>query len=237
MHEYYRKKSGKLRKEMEGFLKTISAELEKDTGRSFSDLNAEIWDLYEKEMLERFPYIGGDSAGGTKNLTGAFMLVAMGEVLKKYAVNMETIGYRMVQCFESVFGKTPGIVRFILPRITGCSGLMTKVLTKRAEKAAANAAVNPGSFQTEALPPNEKYSAIFHNTVCPLSDFAKAYGYEDYMPYLCNVDYVTASMLNIPLRRTNTCFEDGDYCDFMIQRNAKPLPYWPLVSQGNSGCK
>ena len=53
MHEYYRKKSGKLRKEMEGFLKTISAELEKDTGRSFSDLNAEIWDLYEKEMLER----------------------------------------------------------------------------------------------------------------------------------------------------------------------------------------
>ena len=78
MHEYYRKKSGKLRKEMEGFLKTISAELEKDTERSFSDLNAEIWDLYEKEMLERFPYIGGDSAGGTKNLTGAFMLVAMG---------------------------------------------------------------------------------------------------------------------------------------------------------------
>ena len=114
---------------------------------------------------------------------------------------------------------------------------MTKVLTKRAEKAAANAAVNPGSFQTEALPPNENYSAIFHNTVCPLSDFAKAYGYEAYMPYLCNLDYVTASMLNIPLRRTHTCFEDGDYCDFMIQRNAKPLPYWPLVSQGNSGCK
>ena len=76
MHEYYQKKAGKLKKEMEGFLKPISADLEKDTGRGFGDLCAEIWDLYEKEMLERFPYIGGDSAGGTKNLTGAFMLVA-----------------------------------------------------------------------------------------------------------------------------------------------------------------
>lgn len=37
-------------------------------------------------MLEYFPYIGGDAASGTKNLTEAYILVAMGEALRRYAL-------------------------------------------------------------------------------------------------------------------------------------------------------
>ena len=60
MHEYYAKKAPKLRKAMNGLLKPISAELEKYSNKPFSDVFGEIWDHYEKNMLENFPYIGGD---------------------------------------------------------------------------------------------------------------------------------------------------------------------------------
>ena len=39
-------------------------------------------------------------------------------------------------------------------------------------------------------PPAEGCVFTYHTLVCPLSDFAKKYGYEEYMPYLCNLDYV-----------------------------------------------
>ena len=54
------------------------------------------------------------------------------------------------------------------------------------------------------------------------------------MPYLCNLDYVMFGVLGAPLYREHTCFEDGDYCDFKLKLDAKPLPYWPPVfSQDN----
>ena len=76
----------------------------------------------------------------------------------------------------------------------------------------------------------------YHNLVCPLSNFAKQYGYEAYMPYLCNLDYVMFGMLGAPLFRSRTCFED-DFCDFKLKLGAKPLSYWPPVFSQENGCK
>ena len=106
---------------------------------------------------------------------------------------------------------------------------------KKGAKNAANAAKNPGSFETETqIPPEEGYDFSYHNLVCPLSNFAREYGYEEYMPYLCNLDYVMFGVLGAPLFREHTCFEDGDYCDFKLKNDAETLPYWPPVfSQDN----
>ena len=37
------------------------------------------------------------------------------------------------------------------------------------------------------------------------------------MPYLCNLDYVMFGVLEAPLYREHTCFEDGDYCDQRVE--------------------
>ncbi len=42
-------------------------------------------------MLRRFPYIGGGDASGTKNLTEAYILVAMGEYLKEYGLSAAAV--------------------------------------------------------------------------------------------------------------------------------------------------
>lgn len=190
---------------------------------------------YAKNLLERFPYVGGDKVSGTKNLTGAYYFVAMGEVLKRYGVTMKEIGQIMVRSYERVTMKMPGVVRPLMGKIYRSPKLLNKMLLKKDAKNARNAAVNPGSFETQTqIPLEEDYDFSYHNLVCPLAAFAREYGYEEYMPYLCNLDYVMFGVLGAPLYREHTCFEDGDYCDFKLKLDAKPLPYWPPVfSQDN----
>ena len=89
---------------------------------------------------------------------------------------------------------------------------------KKDAKNASNAAENPGSFETKTqIPPEAGYDFSYHNLVCPLSNFARKYGYQEYMPYLCNLDYVMFGVLEAPLYREHTCFEDGDYCDQRVE--------------------
>ncbi len=238
MHEYYAKKVPKLKKAMSGFLKPITSELERHSGKSYSVLFEEIWDHYEKNMLENFPYIGGDTVSGTKNLTGAYCFVSMGEVLKRYGVSLEEIGHLMVLAYERKFNGMPGIVKAIAHKsFTNVKSLNRKYQKKDAQNA-ANAAKNPGSFETKTMiPPEDGYDFSYHNLVCPLSSFAKAYGYEEYMPYLCNLDYVMFGVFGVPLFREHTCFEDGDYCDFKLKMDAKPMEYWPPVFEQGKGYK
>ena len=60
---------------------------------------------------------------------------------------------------------------------------------------------------------------------------------EEYMPYLCNLDYVMFGAFGVPLFREHTCFEDGDYCDFKLKLDAKPMEYWPPVFEHGKGYK
>ncbi len=230
MHSYYAENKDKFKAGMRKFLIHISPELEKISGRRYVEVFDEIWDYYEKNLLERFPYIGGDKVSGTNNLTGAYYFVAMGEVLKTYGAPIDEIGHMMVFSYERFFLKMPGIVRAVMGKMYRSPKLLNKSLKKKDAKNAANAALNPGSFETETqIPPEKGYDFSYHNLVCPLSDFAKKYGYEEYMPYLCNLDYVMFGVMNAPLYREHTCFDDGDYCDFKLKLDAEVLSYWPPV--------
>ena len=111
MHTYYAENKDKLKKETNKMLSLIRSELEEASGKKYDDAFAEIWTCYETEMLERFPYIGGKRASGTRNLTGAYGFVAMGEVLKRYGVTLEETGHLMVLAYERMTMKVPWIVR------------------------------------------------------------------------------------------------------------------------------
>ena len=235
MHEYYAANRNKFKKGMDKYLSLVAPELEKVSGKKYTELFEEIWDYYDKQLLERFPYVGGDKVSGTKNLTGAYYFVAMGEVLKQYGASMEDIGHIMVYSYERTTLKMPGFVRALMGKVYRSPKLLNKMLLKKDAKNARNAAANPGSFETKTqIPPETGYDFSYHNLVCPLAIFARKYGYEAYMPYLCNLDYVNFGLLGAPLYREHTCFEDGDYCDFKLKIAAKPLSYWPPVfSQDN----
>lgn len=237
MHEYYKKNSEKLKKTMRSFLELASPEIEKSGGEKFAAAFDEMWRIYEQDMLAHFPYIGGDKAGGTKNLTEAYMLVAMGEYLKAHGMSMEQIGCIMTLAYERRMLKMPLFVRKMMGKVFTNPKLLNKLFVKKDAKNAANAAENPGSFVTQTQrPPEPGYDFSYHNLVCPLANFAKRYGYEAYMPYLCNLDYVMFGLVDTPLFRERTCFED-DYCDFKLKLGEKPMPYMPPVFTQGKGYK
>ena len=238
MHEYYARKAPKLKKDMKGLLKPISDELEQAGGSSFDALLEEIWEHYEANMLENFPYIGGDGVSGTGNLTGAYCFVSMGEVLKRRGAEMDEIGHLMTLAYERRFNALPGVVKAVLRRSYTNVKSLNKRFQKKDAQNAANAAKNPGSFETKTMiPPEDGYDFSYHNLVCPLSDFARVHGFEEYMPYLCNLDYAMFGAFGVPLFRERTCFEDGDYCDFKLKLNAEPMPWWPPVFEQGNGYK
>ena len=234
MHEYYEKNRLRLQKTMKGFLALVGREIADAAGKSYDAVFPDLWGIYEHDMLARFPYIGGDDVGGTKNLTEAYMLVAMGEYLKRYGMTMEELGHLMTTAYERRMRKMPGLVRKLMGKMLTSPKLLNRLFPRKDARNAANAAKNPGSFETKTqLPPEAGYDFSYHNLVCPLADFARRYGYEAYMPYLCNLDYVMFGMVGVPLFREHTCFEGG-YCDFKLKVDAEPLPYWPPVfTQGN----
>lgn len=237
MHEYYKNKRDKLKKTMRGFLALVSTELESTASKAYREVFDEIWGIYERDMLSRFPYIGGDDASGTKNLTEAYMLVAMGEYLKEYGLSAAESGYLMTLAYERRMMKMPGFVRSLMGKMFTNPRLLNKMFLKKDAQNKENAAKNPGSFETKTqLPPEQGYDFSYHNLVCPLSDFAKRYGYGEYMPYLCNLDYVMFGILGAPLYREHTCF-DGEYCDFKLKTGAATMPYWPPVFSQGKGYK
>lgn len=235
MHEYYAKKRGKLRKTMDGFLALVGPELEEISGRPCAAALEEIWTIYG-DMLERFPYIGGDEASGTRNLTEAYMLVAMGEFLKGYGADRETRGRLMTLAYERRMKRMPRLVRGLMGRMFRDPKRLNRMFQKKDAQNAANAAKYPGSFETKTqLPPEAGYDFSYHNLVCPLANFAKAWGYEEYMPYLCNLDYVMFGVMGVPLFREHTCMEEGGYCDFKLKVKAAPMDYWPPVFAQGKG--
>ena len=238
MHEYYAKNRNKLKKTMNSYLCHIKPELEKACRKSYASVFEEIWDFYDKNLLEYFPYIGGDGVSGTANLTGAYYFVAMGEVLKKYGTEVHEAGHLMVICYERFFHAKPKIVGVIAGKMLSNVKLAVKIYTKKDAKNKANAAKYPGSFETKTqIPPEKGYDFSYHNLVCPLAAFAKEHGYGEYMPYLCNLDYVMLGYYGLPLYREHTCFEDEDYCDFKIKLNAPVLKAWPPVFQQDNDYK
>lgn len=237
MHEYYEKNRDHLKKTMKGFLALVRTELEGVSGKTYDAILEEVWKIYERDILDRFPYIGGDGASGTKNLTEAYMLVAMGEFLQDYDMTMEQIGHWMTLAYERRMKKMPTLLRRIMGRMFTNPKLLNKMFLKKDAQNAANAAAHPGSFETKTqIPPEPGYDFSYHNLVCPLANFARQYGYEEYMPYLCNLDYVMFGILGAPLFREHTCM-DGEYCDFKLKADAETMPYWPPVFSQGKGYK
>ena len=237
MHKYYEKNRDRLKKTMKGFLALVREELEGVSGKPYDAILEEVWKIYERDMLDRFPYIGGDGASGTKNLTEAYMLVAMGEFLQDYDMTMEQIGHWMTLAYERRMKKMPTLLRRIMGRMFTNPKLLNKMFLKKDAQNAASAAAHPGSFETKTqIPPEPGYDFSYHNLVCPLANFARQYGYEEYMPYLCNLDYVMFGILGAPLFREHTCM-DGEYCDLKLKADAETMPYWPPVFSQGKGYK
>ncbi len=61
-----------------------------------------------------------------------------------------------------------------------------------------------------------KNGFYYHFTKCPIAAFCKKYGYEEINPVLCDIDYITMSMMHSRLIRKHTVAEGAGICDYWI---------------------
>ena len=228
MHEYYKKHTAKLKKRMNSFLKCIKLELESDLKMSYETIFDEAWEIYYHKYMEAFPYIGGDKCSKTVNLTGAYCYIALGDAVRKHGVSLERWGELTTIAYKRYFNRFPKfIMHFLGAFFRHNPKIVKKILNKKDIQNAKNAKQNTGSFETELQLSTDKYFIIFHINVCPLYLLAKRLGCMEYMPYMCNLDYVMYDAFNIPFERTKTCAIGDDYCNYCFKSKGKPTSYWP----------
>ena len=71
---------------MNNYLKLVKPELEEIFRKPYPQIFAEVWEYSEQELLEHFPFIGGDTSSGYKNLTGCIFFIAIGAVGERYGL-------------------------------------------------------------------------------------------------------------------------------------------------------
>ena len=64
-----------------------------------------------------------------------------------------------------------------------------------------------------------KDGSYYHFTRCPIAAFCKEYGYEEINPVLCNIDFITMSMMHSRLIRKYTVAEGAGIRDYWTVGN------------------
>lgn len=227
MHPYYEQAQDKLKKDMNSYFSCIHTELEEALHKPYDKILEDVWACYKADMLEYFPYIGGDKASGTRNLTGAYMFVALGVVCQKQDISIDDWGHMATIAYQRYFEKIPKWLLKLAGKLMQKPKLMTPLLKKKDAKNKANNDENPGSFLTKTQPSTEEYPLRYDTIQCPLALFAKEHGYMEYMPYICNLDYVMFACANVPFYREHTCADGDGYCDFKLKKGAPIAATWP----------
>lgn len=78
------------------------------------------------------------------------------------------------------------------------------------------------SWKVELNPDHRTEGFCFHLVGCPIARYAKAYGYEDLLPYLCKTDHFLAEVLHTRLIRTQTEALGGACCDYWYVGDQSP---------------
>ena len=168
MHPYYKKNEQKLKKEANAYLKLIACEIETIFQKPYEQAFEDIWLIYSADLMEKFPYIGGDKASGTSNLTGAYVFVAFGEAAKKHGLDLNEWGRLTTMCFGKYFDAMPAFVKNLKAAVFKYPKFVNKMLKKKDMQNRKNALKNPGSFETLTREPTEEFPINFHTLVCPL---------------------------------------------------------------------
>lgn len=84
----------------QNYFPTLTPEIQNEVYDRMKVLLEEEKQYCDKGNYAHMSQVGGDKVSGTKNLTGGYYFVAMGEVLKRYGVAIDDIGHIMVLSYE-----------------------------------------------------------------------------------------------------------------------------------------
>jgi len=179
-------------------------------------LTAEARREYES-LIPQLPYIGGRRNPHTRLIIAAAMFLALYRTLKRHGEPVEEIGELVHQGVETFFGMFP---RFLLRLYGGLN--FTRRTLRRAQVNALESQKReyPGAWvYTVVEGDGEAYDWGVDQVECGICKFFANQDAEEFVPYVCALDFIASDYLGWGLVRTTTLAEGGEWCDFRFKRD------------------
>ena len=178
-------------------------------------------------VLSELPYIGGDDNMLTFTLVSSAAALAYIRVLERHGLPVVTTGETLNAVYADVFGSLPGIVKWWLQR-SEFSTSHQKKLRAFAEKSQRRE-YSGDWVMVFVEGDGEKFDYGCDYTECAVLKFFRHMGADEYMPWVCVMDFTMSTALRTGLYRTKTLYFGGNCCDFRYKANALGLPSLPIT--------
>ncbi len=217
--DQYWKQLGRLFKSSERILpKYLNAELVKHvTNETYTEF---------KSVLAELPYIGGDENTLTFVFVSSAAALAYIRVLERYDLSVDQIGIILNEVYADVYTSLPGVFRWILRKSEFSSRHRNELKAFAQESQQQKYADNWMMEFVEGNGDDFDYGCNY--TECAVLKFYRKMGAEQYMPYICVMDFTCSNALRTGLHRTATLQYGGDCCDFRYKQNGRSKPGIPL---------
>lgn len=220
MHPYYSANRKKYDRQLRRLFSCVKSEIGTAFSANADDIIDETAEVFANEMLPEIPFVGGKkNSNDSSNLTMCCIGATLFIVGRRHNAPDVEIGRLLHIAWERSRKKVSLTVsRIILGMLN--RKLAHKALRSFAAKSRRFAAQYPYAWLFEYAEPDDEYSVRIYCTKCGACKFLTENGLGDIVPYLCNLDFVTAEKFGAPFYRNETIACGDKCCATLIKRSA-----------------
>ncbi len=168
---------------------------------------------YER-LIPQLPYIGGRRNPLTPILIAAAMFLALYKSLKARGMPVEEIGDVVHETVEGFYHSLPRGLMHLAGRFQSTAGARRKAREMAAESQRRQYA---GDW-VYRIADDEAFEWGVNYVECGILKFFRQQGGEEFVPYMCRLDFLASEWFDWGLARTTTLAEGGERCDFRFMR-------------------
>ena len=224
-NNYYINQKKKLMKSFKRIKKSNQSLFEQYYGKSEAIIIANEIEKKFESLIPQIPYIGGKENWTTNALVGSAQVLAVIMILKNRGESREKIGEILFKIMDNIISSLNPILKKLARKM-----LFSKKRIKQLKKSEITSKEKkyPDDWVLEFVEPhNNSYNYGYNILECGICKFYKKMGYEEYLPYLCLLDYAKYNALNIRLERTKTIGNGDSFCDFRLCKKGSLVDAWP----------
>jgi L-2-amino-thiazoline-4-carboxylic acid hydrolase len=171
-------------------------------------------------LLPQVPDIGGRRNPLTPALAMSAWAVAIYRVVLRHGGDAQDAGDVLHQYLQTMVGRIPQPLRF---QVLGHHRARVEKMARRSQQRRY-----PDDWVGQVIDgTGQAFDFGIDWTECGVEKFLRAQGADEFTPYICALDYVTAQVAGEQLTRTKTLSWGCDRCDFRFTHPGTTTATWP----------
>ena len=168
-------------------------------------------------LIPQLPYIGGNQNPHTRLIVAAALFLALYKPLKARGRPVEEIGALVHEAVETFYDSLPRLLLRLYGRL-----YFTRRTLHRAQRRAIESQKRqyPGDWVFTVIEGDgEQFDWGVDYVECGICKFFHAQGADEFVPAMCQLDFVASDRFGWGLTRTTTIAEGAERCDFRFKRS------------------